>query len=59
MVSRKDNNTLSGGDYTALTYGLRLVSAQFNLTFGTQFLRKKVEGYDNSSRLIGLISMKF
>jgi hypothetical protein len=59
MVSRKDNNSLSGGDYTALTYGLRLVSAQFNLTFGTQFLRKKVEGYDNSGRVIGLMSFKF
>jgi hypothetical protein len=59
LVSRKDNNSLSGGDYTALTYGLRLVSSQFNLTFGTQFMRKKVEGYDNSGRVIGLISMKF
>ena len=59
LVTGKDTTTLSGGNFTAFTYGLRLVSAQFNLTFGTQFLRKRVEGYDNSGRVIGLISMKF
>jgi hypothetical protein len=59
LVSGKDKISLNGGDYTALTYGLRLVSTRFNLTIGTQFLRKKIEGYDSSGRVIGLMSMKF
>ena len=48
-----------GGDYTALTFGLRMVSEQFNLTIGTQFLRKRVDGFDNSSRVVGMGSIKF
>jgi hypothetical protein len=53
------SNILNGGDYSGLTYGLRLVSERFNFTVGTQFLRKQMEGYDNSGRVILLISMKF
>jgi len=49
---------VEGGDYTAATYGLRLLSEQFNLTIGTQFLRKRTEGYGNSGRVVGLMSMK-
>jgi hypothetical protein len=59
MITHKDILTLSGGDYTALTYGLRLVTERLNLTIGTQSLRKQLEGYDNSGRVIGLMSVKF
>ena len=59
LVSGKEKLSLSGGNYNALTYGLRLASERFNLTIGTQFLRKKLEGYDNSGSIIGLLSMKF
>ncbi len=59
LISGKDIATLSGGNYTGLTYGLRLVTARFNLTIGSQSLHKKLEGYDNSGRVIGLVSMKF
>jgi len=51
--------SLGGANYTGLTYGLRLVTERFNLTIGTQSLHKKLEGYDNSGRVIGLMSMKF
>jgi hypothetical protein len=59
IVHGKQIMTIDGGDYSAVTYGVRLVSERFNLTLGTQFLRKDVEGYDNSSRVIGLTSVKF
>lgn len=59
LITRKDAMTLGGGDYTSLTYGLRLVAERFNLTIGTQSLHKQIEGYDNSGRVIGLMSMKF
>jgi hypothetical protein len=59
LITHKDTMTLSGRDYTALTYGLRLVTEQFNLTIGTQSLHKQIEGYDNSGRVIGLMSVKF
>jgi hypothetical protein len=54
----KDVVTYDGVDYSALTYGLRLVNERFNLTFGTQFVHKSAEGYDNSSKIIGMISIK-
>lgn len=59
LITGKDIMTLSGGDYTALTYGLRLVGERFNLTVGTQFLHKKPEGHENSGRVMGLMSVKF
>jgi hypothetical protein len=59
LITGKDLLTLTVGDYTGLTYGLRLVTDRFNLTIGSQSLHKKLEGYDNSGRVIGLISMKF
>jgi len=59
LITHKDMMSLTGGDYTALTYGLRLVTEQFNLTIGTQSLHKQLEGYDNSGRVIGLMSVKF
>lgn len=58
LITQKDVMTLSGGDYTALTYGLRLVTERFNLTIGTQSLHKQIENYDSSGRVIGLMSMK-
>jgi len=59
IVYGKNKTSVTGGDYTALTFGIRLVSERFNLTMGSQYLHKQVEGFDNSSRIIGLISMKF
>ncbi len=59
LVHGREKITLEGGDYSSLTYGLRLVSERFNLTIGTQLLRKQVEGYDDTDRVIGLMSMKF
>jgi len=59
MVSGKNKNTLEDGDYSAITSGLRLVSERFNLSIGTQFLHKKITGYENSNRLVGMISLKF
>jgi hypothetical protein len=59
LITGKDLITLGGGNYTALTYGLRLVTGRFNLTIGSQSLHKKLEGYDNSGRVIGLMSFKF
>ncbi len=59
LLTGKDLITLGGGDYTGLTYGLRLVTERFNLTIGSQSLHKKLEGYDNSGRVMGLMSVKF
>ncbi len=59
LVNGIDKISAVGGDYTALTLGLRLVSERFNLTIGSQFLRKRVEGFENASRVIGMASMKF
>ncbi len=54
-----DRITLAGGDYSALTYGIRLVSERFNITIGSEFIIKNVEGFDNSDRIIGMASVKF
>lgn len=59
LVNGIDKISDVGGDYTALTFGLRLVSERFNLTIGSQFLRKRVEGFENASRVIGMASIKF
>ncbi|HUI68566.1 MAG TPA: hypothetical protein VL087_10235 [Nitrospirota bacterium] len=59
MVSGKNKMTEEDGDYSALTWGLRLVSERFNLSLGTQFLHKMLTGYENSNRLVGMISFKF
>ncbi len=59
LITGKDVTSLSGGDTKTLTYGLRLVTERFNLTIGSQSLRKNLEGYDNSGRVIGLMSFKF
>ena len=54
----KEIVNIDGGDYSAVTYGLRLVSEKFNFTFGTQFIHKSEEGYNNSSRVLGIVSVK-
>jgi hypothetical protein len=59
VVSGKDVINIDGSDYTAFTYGLRLVSERLNLTVGTQFLHKNMEGDNNSERIIGMLSAKF
>jgi hypothetical protein len=59
LVSGKDVINIDGSDYTAFTYGLRLVSERLNLTVGTQFLHNEMEGYNNSERIIGMLSAKF
>jgi hypothetical protein len=55
----KDVVTLHDDDYSAFTYGLRLVNVRFNFTFGAQFIHKY--GNDNNrdtSKLIGILSIK-
>lgn len=59
IVSGKNKNTVEDGDYSAITSGLRLVSERFNLSIGSQFLHKKLTGYENSNRLVGMMSFKF
>lgn len=59
IVSGKERENIDGLDYTAVTPGLRLVSERFNLSMGIQFLSKESELYDDSSRVIGMVSVKF
>jgi hypothetical protein len=59
MVHGKDTITIDGGDFTALTYGLRMVGEKFNFTMGTQFVKKKTEGFENSNKVVGMISVKY
>lgn len=59
MVNGKNKNTVEDGDYSAITSGLRLVSERFNLSIGSQFLNKKLTGYEKSNRLVGMLSFKF
>jgi hypothetical protein len=59
LVEGKKRLTFAGGDYSALTYGLRLVSERFNLTIGTQFLHKRNEGFGNADRMMAMMSVKF
>jgi hypothetical protein len=54
----KDVMTIDGVDFSAVTYGLRLVNERFNFTFGTQFIHKSEQGFANSNRIIGIISVK-
>lgn len=54
----KDIITIDGVDFSAVTYGLRLVSERFNLTFGTQFIHKSQAGLADSNRMIGMMSVK-
>ena len=58
-VNGKDVVNVDGLDYTSFIYGLRLVSERVNLSVGTEFLRKSIEGYENSERVILMLSAKF
>ncbi len=58
LVSGIDKISALGGDYSGLTYGLRLVGERFNLSFGTQFLHKKEPGFEKANRVIGMASIK-
>jgi hypothetical protein len=61
QLTGKEKTTVNidGVNHNAVTYGLRLVSERFNLTFGAQFIHNTVEGYTDSSKIIGMMSMKF
>lgn len=59
VVFGVDRIVTQGGNYSAVTYGLRLVTEKFNLTIGTQFLRKEEMGFENSTRIAGMTSLKF
>ena len=59
FVGGKDAVNVYGLDYSAITYGLRMVSERVNLTIGTQFLHKELPGYGNSGKIVGMASVKF
>ena len=45
-------------NYSAVTYGIRLVSQRFNLTFGAQFIHKTAAGFEDANRVTAIASMK-
>ena len=59
FVGGKDVINVYGLDYSAITYGLRMVSERVNLTIGTQFLHKAIPGYGDSGKVVGMASIKF
>jgi len=59
FVGGKDVVNVYGLDYTAITYGLRMVSERVNLTIGTQFVHKEMPGYGDSGKVVGMGSIKF
>lgn len=59
FVGGKNVVNVYGLDYSAITYGLRMVSERLNLTIGTQFLNKTIPGYGNSGKVVGMASVKF
>jgi hypothetical protein len=59
FVSGKDVVNVYGLDYSAITYGLRMVSERVNLTIGTQFQHKAMPGYGDSGKVVGMASIKF
>lgn len=59
FVGGKDVVNVYGLDYSAITYGLRMVSERVNLTIGAQFQRKAISGYGNSGKVVGMASVKF
>ncbi len=58
IISGRDALTIDGLDYSAVTPGLRLVGERFNLSIGMQFINKELKEYDDSGRVIGMISVK-
>ena len=59
IVSGRDVLTYDGPDYSAVTTGIRLVTERFNLSMATQFVNREPVEYDNASRIVGVLSMKF
>ncbi len=59
FVGGKSVVNVYGLDYSAITYGLRMVSERINLTIGAQFQNKKTPGYDDSDKIVGMGSIKF
>jgi len=45
-------------NFSAVTSGIRLVNERFNLTFGAQFIHRLAAGYEDSSKVFSMISMK-
>ncbi len=45
-------------NFSAVTYGLRLVNERFNLSFGAQFIHRSVIDREDSSRVISMMSVK-
>jgi len=58
LVGGKDVENVYGLDYSAITYGLRMVSARVNLTIGAQFQHKERPGFGNSGKIVGMASVK-
>jgi len=54
----KDIFTVDGVDFSAVTVGIRLVSERFNLTLGTEFIHKSQEGFEDSNRMLGMMTIK-
>jgi hypothetical protein len=50
--------TLRNDDFSAVTYGLRLVNTIFNVTIGSQFVREIKENHNKSSNIIAMLSVK-
>jgi len=59
FVGGKEVSNVYGLDYSAITYGLRMVSERVNLTIGTQFQHKERKDYGNSGKVVGMASVKF
>ncbi len=45
-------------NFTAVTYGIRLVNERFNLTFGAQFKHNLAAGREDSSKVFSMMSVK-
>ncbi|MDA8422368.1 MAG: hypothetical protein M0Z89_03440 [Nitrospiraceae bacterium] len=58
-VTRKDVLTPEGGNFSAVTPGLRFVTPSLNITAGVQFLTKDLPGFENDQRYIGTLSYQF
>jgi len=59
FIGGKNVTGVYGLDYSAMSYGLRMVSERVNLSMGTQFMQKQIDGYDNSGKVIGTLSIKY
>jgi hypothetical protein len=58
-VTQKNIVTPEGGNFSAVTPGLRFVTPSLNITAGVQFLTKDLTGFQNDQRYIGTLSYQF